>query len=310
MSKLVLLVPVLTSLALAGCASDLDAMDDDAELTSVSIETSGLEPLAGGFLYEGWAIIDGAPVSFGKFNVDLSGTITDPDGIAIPGSQLSAGRDLSTATDIVITVEPAVDNDIVPSESKMLGGALASGQATLTTAHAGTGFASDFADATGRFILATPTSASEEDETSGVWFLDLSSNPPIPGLMLPELGEGWAYEGWVVFEGQDGPVPVSTGTFLAADMPDDFDVFSGPLGGPAVPGEDLVANAPEGWSFPTDLSGRTVVISVEPVPDDSPAPFVLKPLAGDVPDSAADHQTLPMTNIAGGFPTMEVTLVP
>lgn len=115
---------------------------------------------------------------------------------------------------------------------------------------------------------------------------------------------------WVVFEDQDGPRPVTTGTFQSVDMPDDTAPSSGSEAGPPVPGEDLVMNAPDGLSFPTDLSGRKVVVSIEPVPDDSAAPFVFKPLVGDVPMNAADHQTLSMTNHASSFPTATITLAP
>lgn len=37
--------------------------------------------------------------------------------------------------------------------------------------------------------------------------------------------------------------------------------------GPPVPGEDFFINAPSGETFPLDIRGRTVVISVELVPD-------------------------------------------
>ena len=47
-----------------------------------------------------------------------------------------------------------------------------------------------------------------------------------------------------------------------------------------MPGEDFFLNAPVGETFPLDVRGRMVVISVEPVPDDSPAPFAMKPLVG------------------------------
>ena len=72
--------------------------------------------------------------------------------------------------------------------------------------------------------------------------------------------------------------------------------FSGPMGGPPFPGEDFLINAPEGLTFPLDLSGQVVVISVEPTPDTSPKPYSIKPLAGLVPLDAADHALLPMVN--------------
>jgi hypothetical protein len=112
--------------------------------------------------------------------------------------------------------------------------------------------------------------------------------------MLPELPAGWAYEGWAVIDG----VPVTAGTFLTADGFDDFDGYSGDQGGPPFPGEDYLVNPPEGVTFPTDLTGATVVISVEPSPDDSPEPFALKPLLGTAGDPATDHESYPFANNA------------
>ena len=99
---------------------------------------------------------------------------------------------------------------------------------------------------------------------------------------------GWIYEGWVV--GENGPI--TTGTFNAFNTVDNFDGFSETLqSGPPVPGEDFFLNAPSGEAFPLDVRGRTVVISVEPVPDDSTAPFAMKPLVG-----TAGQETAPATH--------------
>ena len=146
----------------------------------------------------------------------------------------------------------------------------------------------------GNETLATPTDTDNMNEESGVWFLDNSSGSAVSGLDLPTLPSGWKYEGWAVISG----TPVSTGTFTNVD---DFDEnattssFKGNAGnGPAYPGEDYLQNAPSGLVFPTDLRGSTIVISVEPSPDNSPAPFTLKPLAHMVPSDAMTHSTIAM----------------
>ena len=100
------------------------------------------------------------------------------------------------------------------------------------------------------------------------------------------------YEGWVI--GDSGPI--STGTFATFDeMDDNADSENGFRGsentGPALPGEDFFNNAPAGENFPLDVRGRTVVISIEPVPDNDPAPFTLKPLV-----STAGNETAPATH--------------
>ena len=45
------------------------------------------------------------------------------------------------------------------------------------------------------------------------------------------------------------------------------------------------------------------MISVEPVPDDSPAPFTLKPLVGPIPTGASDHTPYAMSQNTASLPT-------
>ena len=73
-------------------------------------------------------------------------------------------------------------------------------------------------------------------------------------------------------------------------------LFSGTTSGPQFPGEDFLMNAPQGLTFPLDLSGKKVVISVEPKPDTSPDPSTIKPLEGTVPPNATDHLLYTMLN--------------
>jgi len=242
------------------------------------LDFDGLETLGENAVYEGWIIVDGAPVSTGRFNIDADGQAISEEG----GSHefiIEADVDASA---VVITIEPTVDPDPAPTATHILAGDVIDGSADLTISHPAA-LGTDFADAAGNYILATPTDGEGNNELSGVWFIDL---PVAQGLDLPELPEGWVYEGWAVIDG----VPVSTGRFVDPGAADDFDGFSGDQGGPPYPGEDFLQNAPDGLSFPTDLTDATIVISVEPDPDDSPAPFALKPLVSEVADDIEDHQ--------------------
>jgi len=103
---------------------------------------------------------------------------------------------------------------------------------------------------------------------------------------LPALGAGWTYEGWVVDTSGGAPMPYSTGTFAMADGFDSD--MAGPMGGgPAFPGQDFVAY--QGGPVLDLASGDfAAVISIEPVPDNSPMPFQLKPLAGMIAQGAGD----------------------
>ncbi len=273
---------------------------------TLSFEHNGLEPLANGFHYEGWLIIDGTPVTTGKFNVNADGEIVDLNDRVIKYGSFIVPDNSEDASLVVLTIEPAGDVDTIPAATKYLGGALENGVANLNIA-AAPALGNDFSEASGSYILATPTNGNDNDENSGVWFLDLSSGSPSVGLDVPELPAGWEYEGWVVIDGQ----PISTGRFTDPAMADDFSGFSGDQGGPPFPGEDFLVNAvnaPEGINFPLDLSGAPVVLSVEPSPDDSPAPFAFKPLVGVTPENAQDHFSYSLDNKAAGAATVTATL--
>ncbi len=102
--------------------------------------------------------------------------------------------------------------------------------------------------------------------------------------------------------------PVSTGRFTHADQADLAAPYSGSEGGPPFPGEDFLLNPPEGLTFPVDLAGKVAVISVEPSPDDSPAPFALKPLVSVIPVNATDHVNYLIGAPDAVFPTGSTTI--
>ena len=294
---------VETDAAMQDAAMAIDA-GGPSELRSVSLTQTGLETLTGGAHYEGWAIIDGAPVSFGKFNIDASDTVVRLDGTAYPDGILEAGRDLRDATELVITIEGPGDVDITPSDTHYLAGVLDMDAAELTVMGGTESLGVTFAGVSGTYGLATPTDGPDSNERSGVWFVDFTA-PPAASLTMPTLPAGWAYEGWVVI----GGTPISTGRFTQTDMADDAAPFSGAMPGPPVPGEDLLENAPTGLAFPVDLRSARVVISVEPEPDADPAPFTLKPFVADIPSDAADHTGYPIAGSDDGTPTISITLV-
>ena len=281
--------------------ADDDAMEDDAmedgegAPQQVSLEFDGLEPLGEDFVYEGWVIVDGNPYSTGRFTIEADGSRLYHTG--------SDWDDLSAGTAYVLTIEPALGDDPAPADAHVLAGDLVDGVAQLTVGHPAA-LGNDFSEAGGQFVLATPTTTVEDDELSGVWFIDIVDGAATTGLDLPELPAGWVYEGWAVIDGQ----PVSTGRFVDPAAADDFNGFSGTdATGPNYPGEDFIQNAPDGLDFPTDLTGSTIVISIEPEDDDSPAPFAFKPLAAEVPAGTADHVGVEL-GAGPAFPTGTATL--
>lgn len=288
---------VFFALLAIGFLSTSCSKDGDNSLTTSKLTLDfddSLEPLGSGYVYEGWIIVPGEalPVSTGTFT-----SVNFPQSFTVNASQLSA------ATKFVLSIEPAGetgDAALMPADTKLLVGDFSGKSANVSTAIVG-----DFSTASGAFFVRTPTDetgTNNGNDQYGVWF-GTPGAPPTPNFVLPTLPAGWAYEGWVV--GENGPI--TTGTFTEFNTPDNFDDFSETSqSGPPVPGEDFFLNAPSGEVFPLDVRGRTVVISVEPVPDDSPAPFVMKPLVG-----MAGQDTAPATHDfgqnLGSLPSGKVT---
>jgi len=284
----------LAVLAIGIFATSCGNDDDGPTIAGLTLDLDGLEPLGADFAYEGWIIVDGTAVS--------TGTFTSVDNF--PQTFIVDAAQLASATTFVLSIEPKGDTDPAPAATKILAGDFSGNSATVSS----NGIVADFSAASGKYILATPTDTDDTNEASGVWFLDnTNAPPPVAGLDLPELPDGWKYEGWAVI----GGTPISTGTFTNVAATDDADTFSGSVALPIpngddgfFPGEDFLESAPAGTTFPTDLKGATIVISVEPSPDDSPGPFTLKPLAHMVPDDAMNHTVInmgagPVTSLSG-----------
>jgi len=283
--KSMLLILAVAAILTSCKKDDEEPMDPSSSKKSIMLDISGLEDLGSNYVYEGWIIVNGSPLSTGTFMVDANGMLSKQT------FELNAS-DVDAATTFVLSIEPANDPDPAPSATKIL-----AGDFNGNTADINTDLVADFSNVAGKYILATPTNGSETNENSGIWFLDLSSGSPMNGLDLPTLADGWKYEGWVVIDGQ----AVTTGTFINTMATDDADPFSGSMPLPDVngsdgffPGEDFLMNAPAGLNFPTDISGAMAVISVEPHPDNSPMPFTLKPLVHAIPADAIDHTVYDM----------------
>ena len=182
-------------LGLAACDDDDDPIEPESQILELSF--TGLEPLANGYHYEGWAIINGAPVTTGKFNIDTNGALVTTSGGLIVGGAFDTGIDLEETTMVIITIEPAGDTDVVPAATHVMAGPISGVFGNLTVGD-GAALGDDFLGATGDFILATPTDGAGNNENSGIWFLSLASGSPAVGLALPTLPAGWAYEGWAV----------------------------------------------------------------------------------------------------------------
>lgn len=215
-NKILFLIGLIAlSFAFISCGDD-----DEPSSESFTLNFSGLEDLGPDAKYEGWLIVDGAPVTTGVFTVDSDGSPSS--------SEFSvSAEDLASASTFVLTIEPSPDNDPAPSAVHVLAGDFVGSSASLTIDHEAA-LGNDFASSEGKYILATPTDTDENNESSGIWFLEITSTGPAVGLDLPILPEGWAYEGWAVIDG----TPVSTGTFTDVANADGAAIYSGAESGP------------------------------------------------------------------------------
>ena len=187
----------------------------------------------------------------------------------------------------------------MPAATKYLAGDFSGGSASLSV-NDGATLMDDFSTAAGSYILAAPSAGNMPSYANGIWWLNFGpSGPTGPSLMLPMLPAGWMYEGWVVV----GGMPITTGRFsqvMGADS-DGAGPAAGSMGTPPFPGQDFIMP-------PTNLIGGLAVISIEPVPDNSPGPFTLKPLVDMmIEDDGGMHMSQMMDNHAGSFPTGTAT---
>jgi len=278
---------------LSGLMMSCDKDEDGIDQSTLVLDISGLKDLGEDYVYEGWIRLDEEIISTGTFTVDENGgmskTMFDMD-----------VENLEQASSFMITIEPASGSGSEPGKVRLMAGKFSGSEAELTIHH-GNAIGTDLTSAKGKYILATPTDGnSSSNENSGIWWLD-PNNGHGRSLELPELPEGWKYEGWAIID----DVPVSTGKFRSVVAADESDKYSETTtAGFDFPGEDFLLNAPSGLSFPVNLSGRTVAITVEPDPDNNSEPFFLQPLSGNIPDPAESHVLYDMTNtIKSSAPT-------
>lgn len=282
---------ILGVAAFAINSGDDDVADSDSTASETSqssninlpfdFEVTNLETLQEG-VYEGWVVRGDDRISFGTFNTDENGEI-------VGDLELAEDIDPQDGDTVAISIEPVPDADPGPSSTIILAGELSDGSTELALP-----FADDVAEYAGTYFLATPSDDDDTNETAGVWFINTESGEPAQGLQIPVAPEGWAYEGWILYNG----TPYSTGQFTDPGAVDEFSDFTGPNDVPPYPGEDFVMNLPDSITdLPVDLANGTssVVLSLEPryngEDPTGPSPAQIKPLAAEVAEGAEDHTT-------------------
>lgn len=299
------LMPILcVSLFWVGCDSSSTDEDTASSRFRVVLDVDGLQQMSNAFQYQLWARTPGGFVGSDQFNVGEDGRFINPQGQVISNT-LTMQTNVANAEVLFLVVNGKGDSPLVPSSKRLLAGPVSGGAATLRLSH-GEALGVDFAGASGQFVVGTPTDPGQANSRSGVWFgtRNASGDSFAPSLELPELPNGWVYEGFVTLA--DGTT-LRTGKFSRVDRVDDAALFF-PGDSPVVPGEDFLANAPDGVTFPVDLSGATVFITAELADDDSEQlPSSVRVLTGTVPTGADAFTPLdlqPVSPLLGGTATL------
>lgn len=297
---------ILSMFAFVGMITFTGCKDDDDDdptppppppgQDDLSLNVNNLPDLGDDYVYEGWIIVEDFPISTGTFTINN-------DGNPVPSAFNLDEDQVFEASEFRITIEPSPDNDPDPSGVVILAGDFNGNSAGLNINHSAA-LGTNFSGAEGSYILQTPTDGGGTNELSGVWWLIDPLGINLPSLTLPDLPSEWRYEGWAIIDDRY----VSTGKFDSATGSDDQNPYSGADNAPAFPGEDFLYNAPSDISFPTNLSGETLIISVEPNIDFGPGPFSIQPLVASIPDNPTSGDSYDMDNNAdSSTPTGVVT---
>lgn len=294
---------------LQGCGTDDQITGPDGSST-VTLQFQGLEPLTGGMNYQAWLIAgtqeDPWGVPLALFNINENGEMVDPVADTVLVGPFPAGIDAGDVFGIAVSLEAAETLQAYSSFSFIVGGDVVGGTASMTTAH-WIAFNTSLTEATGHLILRSPTDEDPENETSGVWFLDPTVTPARAGLDLLQAPPGWNYESWVVL----GDQSLSMGKFVLPNAADSTGTFSGTLTPPEFPGEDFLKGAPTGLTFPVDLSGATVLVTMEPWAEwdlEPNAPFFLRLFETQIPADATPEVLFEMTSRVNDLPTGTATI--
>lgn len=298
-------VAVLAVWALFTGCGGTDTDDRESSITGVALTLEMLPTVGESYQWEAWIETGDGPVSVGAFeqgkespDYDFSGDLYD---FSIDSSLAEK------AQGFLLTLESKPDDNEAPSGWNLLASDQLpkSGRTTarFTTAPAiGAELDGDMDQATGSYVLDTPSSSAEDDNTQGIWFIDTSNGERKAGLDLPKLPEdsAWVYEGWIV--GGDGPI--STGQFRDPTAPDHDGAGpdAGDSQGYAFPGQDFVK---DGGKMLASGDYETFV-TLEP-DDGVAAPFAFRPLAADIPADIGADNVQPVESTIDSPPTVFVS---
>jgi hypothetical protein len=261
------------------------------DLRGVALGFEKLLPLGPGEgRYAAWLNLENRDIiALGPFNVNSEGRPVNPNGELI--QRFTADRNLFSSVSVLITIAPSGVPGPSPGQAPILQGPFFDGVAELSVP------APLFIDeSAGSYRVFTPTNGPDTAEGSGVWSVDFDGEPL---LQLPPLNNIYAWEHYMIIDGQT----LSMGRFNSPILPDFVNPFSGPLPAPLFPGEDFLFNAPPGIVFPADLTGAHLLLTLEPIFDDTIDPSQLVVLEAILPAGLQGGEIIELTNRTSDFPT-------
>ncbi len=284
-------LPLAALLVLSACDSGT-TVEEIPQYFQAQILLDAMPSLEDGAAYEAWARVSGNWESVARFNYDEQGRLIDQAG-RLRANTFISDFDMQPSTEFLVSIEGRRDTDLEPSATLILRGAVVGSGATLTFANALT----DLSGVITNYTIGTPTDIDAGNESFGFW-LGTPGNYA-PAMTAPTLGNGWVYELWA--ELSIGPV--SLGRFSSPSERDSASPFSNRAETFTVPGEAFTMNAPPGVTFPLDVGGLGVFITVEPEPEETGGtPFGIRIQEATIPAGVTGGEALSMTALSA-FPS-------
>ncbi len=311
-------------------------LSPEKQISKVNLNITGLEALGDSAWYEGWIVwLEKTPGGDITSRNSIGLLERDDNGTYSKSTQVNMGY-IQGAQNILITIEEdqvpgyrvtytdsTTDSTAGPSGYRVISALIAANSGRFSV---GNDLILDFNfdEAYGRYILDTPTDTLNTNIKSGLWFMALDTTyeditdslgnvigidtiiTKNKGLNLPELPTGWKYESQILFNGDT----LSMGTFSNPTGSDSKSIYSDTLAsGFPFPGEDFFNNAPAGITFPRDLSGAEILVTVRPnYPAKSNSPFKLNPFSATIPANAEAKTVYQMDNNIDTFPTGTISI--
>ena len=297
--------------------------DDTANPTQNVIDFSytNLKPLNQNVegVYEAWLSVetgfdhdDAAYRSLGRFNITSSGLIVDTSGNPFT-LKLNRISNINQTEDALVTIEPPGDNDTIPGNIRLLGGAKTQQGSslvfnlTMSYNEVLGNIATQFPSSTAKYLLASPTTGDTNQFNRGAWYTQ-NTNGSVPGLTLSSIPDtmDWTYQAWVIDSRDSTNRIYNMGRFDKPDTTDSYNQCQGSLPPWLVPGNDWIQpNCPSGIPQITDFNNGfyELLITLEPRFEQGSAiskPFYLKLFYGNLEPSTYGT-VLNLANVSSSY---------